>query len=104
MSLQCASPSLPPPSQSTDLPPHADSFTYGILYLLFSAVPLIFTQLHGWTPVQGSLPFLAVLVGTLIAAAINFTYSARVFAPYLDKVRLPLAASPFPLCVAWKRS
>jgi DHA1 family multidrug resistance protein-like MFS transporter len=59
--------------------------------MLFSAVPIIFERNHGWTPVEGSLPFLAVLVGTLIAAAINFTYSARVFAPYTDKVRASYA-------------
>ncbi|GAA6040011.1 hypothetical protein JCM8097_004737 [Rhodosporidiobolus ruineniae] len=62
-----------------------NSFTYGILYMLFSAVPIVFEQNHGWTPVQGSLPFLAVLVGTLVAAAFNWWYSAHVFAPYLDK-------------------
>ncbi|BGP17112.1 hypothetical protein JCM10213_003891 [Rhodosporidiobolus nylandii] len=62
-----------------------NSFTYGVLYLMFSAVPIIFEEEHGWTPVQASLPFLAVLVGILIAALVNYLYSAHVFAPYLDK-------------------
>ncbi|CEQ41291.1 SPOSA6832_02992 [Sporobolomyces salmonicolor] len=62
-----------------------NSFTYGILYLLFGAVPIIFEQNRHWTPVQSALPFLAVLVGTLTAAAINLLYSTFVFAPYLDK-------------------
>ncbi|GAA5978913.1 hypothetical protein JCM11641_000091 [Rhodosporidiobolus odoratus] len=62
-----------------------NSFTYGVLYLMFSAVPIIFEETHGWTPVQGSLPFLGVLVGTLIAAFLNYIYSSHVFAPYLDK-------------------
>ncbi|GAA5910879.1 hypothetical protein JCM5296_002558 [Sporobolomyces johnsonii] len=62
-----------------------NSFTYGILYLLFGAVPIIFEQHKGWTPVQSALPFLAVLVGTLTAASINLLYSHFVFAPYLDK-------------------
>ncbi|GAA5867110.1 hypothetical protein JCM8547_006242 [Rhodosporidiobolus lusitaniae] len=62
-----------------------NSFAYGILYLLFSAVPIVFEQNLGWTPVQGSLPFLAVLVGTLTAGLINYLYSSKVFARYLDK-------------------
>ncbi|GAA6051976.1 hypothetical protein NBRC10513_002600 [Rhodotorula toruloides] len=40
---------------------------------------------HGWTPVQSSLTFLAVLVGTLIAAFINYLYSRFVFARHIDK-------------------
>lgn len=92
----------------------------GILYLLFGAVPIIFEQGKGWTPVQvsflgnaapaprslqmqASLPFLAVLLGTLFAAAFNFAYSKYVFGPYLDRhggsakpeMRLPpMSASP----------
>lgn len=33
----------------------------GILYLLFTAVPIIFQIDKGWTPVQASLPFLSVV-------------------------------------------
>ncbi|GAA6064705.1 hypothetical protein JCM10212_001610 [Sporobolomyces blumeae] len=62
-----------------------NSFTYGVLYLLFGAVPIIFVDNKGWTPVQAALPFLAVLVGCLTAAAINLFYSVRVFAPYVDR-------------------
>ncbi|BGP32950.1 hypothetical protein JCM10296v2_004736 [Rhodotorula toruloides] len=62
-----------------------NSFTYGTLYLLFSSVPIIFEEGHGWTPVQTSLTFLAVLVGTLIAAFINYLYSRFVFARHIDK-------------------
>lgn len=32
-----------------------NSFTYGILYLLFGAVPIVFEQGKGWTPVEASL-------------------------------------------------
>lgn len=53
--------------------------------MLFGAVPIIFLEGKGWTQVQASLPFLAVLVGTLIGAAINLVYSHLVFAPYLDR-------------------
>ncbi|BGO92279.1 hypothetical protein NBRC10512_001176 [Rhodotorula toruloides] len=62
-----------------------NSFTYGTLYLLFSSVPIIFEEGHGWTAIQSSMTFLAVLVGTLIAAFINYLYSRFVFARHIDK-------------------
>jgi len=62
-----------------------NSFTFGILYLLFGAVPIIYEEQRGWNILQGSLPFLAVLLGTLFAAAINAIYSQFVFAPNVDK-------------------
>lgn len=61
-----------------------NSFTYGVLYLLFSAVPIVFEEHKGWTPVQSSLCFLATLVGCLVAAALNHSYAKFVFGPYLD--------------------
>ncbi|EIM92287.1 MFS general substrate transporter [Stereum hirsutum FP-91666 SS1] len=62
-----------------------NSFAYGILYLLFGAVPIVYEEKRGWNPLVGSLPFLAVLVGTLTAAMVNIYYSSHVFAPYLEK-------------------
>jgi len=62
-----------------------NSFTYGILYLLFGAVPIIYEKNRGWNTLVGSLPFLAVLLGTLVSALINALYSEFVFAPHLDK-------------------
>lgn len=57
-----------------------NSFAYGCLYLMFSAVPIIFEEGRGWTPVQTSTTFLAVLVGTLIAASFNYLYGRFYFA------------------------
>jgi len=48
-------------------------------------VPIIYEQNRGWTTLQGSFPFFAVLLGTFFAAAINATYSLLVFAPNVDK-------------------
>lgn len=48
-------------------------------------MPIIFGQQKGWTDVQAALPFLAVLVGTMIAAGINLLYSKYVFGPHLDR-------------------
>ena len=53
--------------------------------LLFGAVPIIYEKHRGWNTLQGSLPFLAVLLGTFIAAALNVAYSQLVFAPNVDK-------------------
>ncbi|KAH7346283.1 hypothetical protein BKA65DRAFT_477497 [Rhexocercosporidium sp. MPI-PUGE-AT-0058] len=37
------------------------SFVNGLSYILFEAFPIEFLENRGWTPVQGSLPFLSVL-------------------------------------------
>jgi DHA1 family multidrug resistance protein-like MFS transporter len=39
--------------------------------LLFEAFPIEFQEVRGWTPVQGSLVFLAVLVGVVISGGIQ---------------------------------
>ncbi|EIN08811.1 MFS general substrate transporter [Punctularia strigosozonata HHB-11173 SS5] len=62
-----------------------NSFAYGILYLLFAAVPIIYEENRGWSTLVGSLPFLGVLVGTILAAAINISYSRYRFAPLVEK-------------------
>ena len=61
-----------------------NGFSYGILYGLFAAIPIIFSENRGWKPVPSALPNLATLVGTLLAAAINGGYANIFFARYLD--------------------
>lgn len=41
------------------------SFVYGLIYGSLAAIPIIFEERRGWTPVQGSLPFLALLLGAV---------------------------------------
>ncbi|WWC85578.1 uncharacterized protein L201_000442 [Kwoniella dendrophila CBS 6074] len=62
-----------------------NAFAYGVLYLLFASIPIIFEETRGWSSVPGSLPNLATLVGTLLAAALNYMYSVLIFAKYLDE-------------------
>ena len=40
---------------------------YGTLYILFSAFPICFQEAHGWTKGTGSLAFLGVAVGMIVA-------------------------------------
>lgn len=47
------------------------SFVYGILYALLEAIPIVFQEHRGWGPVTGALPFLAVLVGIILAGGLN---------------------------------
>lgn len=61
-----------------------NSFVYGLLYLLFEAFPIEYRQHRGWTPVQGSLVFLAVLVGVIISGGIQASYQPY-FWKQLDK-------------------
>ncbi|WVR03429.1 hypothetical protein IAU60_000420 [Kwoniella sp. DSM 27419] len=61
-----------------------NAFAYGVLYLLFASIPIIFEENRGWSPVPASLPNLATLVGCLIAALLNFLYAKYAFAKYMD--------------------
>ncbi|KAA8911554.1 major facilitator superfamily domain-containing protein [Sphaerosporella brunnea] len=44
---------------------------YGILYLCFTAYPIVFTQIRGWGPGLSGLAFLGIGVGTTLAVAIE---------------------------------
>lgn len=47
------------------------SFCYGILYMQLGAIPIIFRQLRGWTPVVATLPFLCILIGAGLGCCLN---------------------------------
>ncbi|KAI9663140.1 MAG: hypothetical protein M1821_008188 [Bathelium mastoideum] len=47
------------------------SFVYGILYGNLASFPIEFQEERGWNPLVGSLPFLALFIGTLIGAGAN---------------------------------
>jgi DHA1 family multidrug resistance protein-like MFS transporter len=44
-----------------------NGLVYGLLYLIFFAYPYCFEGIRGWSPGIASLPFLAMLVGILMA-------------------------------------
>jgi hypothetical protein len=46
-------------------------FVYGILYLSLASFPIEFQELRGWNALVGALPFLALLFGILLGAAVN---------------------------------
>lgn len=41
---------------------------YGTLYMLFAAFPIVYQEQRGWNPGIGGLPFLGVMVGTILGA------------------------------------
>ena len=47
------------------------SFVYGILYLSLASFPIEFQEGRGWNQLVGALPFLGLLVGFLLGAAVN---------------------------------
>ncbi|KZF25582.1 putative MFS multidrug transporter [Xylona heveae TC161] len=47
------------------------SFVYGILYLFLGAFPIVFEEERGWNQVVGALPFLALLLGIVLAGCLN---------------------------------
>ena len=64
-----------------------NAFVYGLLYLLFVAVPIEYEEERGWTSLQGSLVFLAVLVGVLISGGIQAAYQP-LFWKQIDQAHL----------------
>ncbi len=69
-----------------------NSFCYGILYMNLSAVPFIFMEERGWKPLPADLPFLSLLIGALIGAAINivnqFNYNKKGHGKVVPELRL----------------
>ncbi|KAJ5683568.1 hypothetical protein N7462_006733 [Penicillium macrosclerotiorum] len=53
------------------------AIVYGTLYMLFDAFPIIFQEIRGWSEGVGSLPFLAVMIGMMIAVGLNMYDNKR---------------------------
>lgn len=61
------------------------AIVYGTLYLLFAAYPIVFQQVRGWSPGIGSLPFLGVLVGMMLAVVYTIVYENPRYVKVVDK-------------------
>ncbi|ELR07705.1 hypothetical protein VC83_03753 [Pseudogymnoascus destructans] len=72
------------------------SFIYGTFYASLASFPIIFQEARGWNELVGSLPFLGVLIGIIMGAALsalnqkyyNIAYEANDFKP-VPEARLP---------------
>ncbi|KAJ5084927.1 hypothetical protein NUU61_009506 [Penicillium alfredii] len=53
------------------------ALVYGTLYMLFDAFPIVFQEIRGWSEGVGSLPFLAVMIGMMIAVGLNMYDNKR---------------------------
>jgi hypothetical protein len=53
------------------------SFVYAILYLTLQVFPIVFEEQRHWSPVVGSLPFLAMFIGIIAATGINLGNQPR---------------------------
>lgn len=47
------------------------SSVYGVLYLNLASFPIEFQELRGWNALVDALPFLALLFGIFLGAAVN---------------------------------
>ncbi|GAA6038878.1 hypothetical protein JCM8097_000548 [Rhodosporidiobolus ruineniae] len=56
---------------------------YGLIYLLFEAYPVIFSEIHHLGPGYSSLPFLGTFVGAIISVPITLWYQKQ----YLEAVK-----------------
>ncbi|GAD94284.1 MFS transporter [Paecilomyces variotii No. 5] len=53
------------------------AIVYGTLYMLFSAFPIVYQKQRGWSPGIGSLPFMGVMTGMMMAVAYNMWDNKR---------------------------
>lgn len=53
------------------------AIVYGTLYMLFDAFPIVFQEIRGWSEGIGSLPFLSVMIGMMVAVALNMSDNKR---------------------------
>ncbi|KAF2684287.1 MFS general substrate transporter [Lentithecium fluviatile CBS 122367] len=87
------------------------SFVYGILYLLFEAYPVSFSEQRGWTLGISQLPFTAFIVGIILggaliaySAATNFTRAYNKHGKAVPEERLPpmiVGAICLPIGLFW---
>lgn len=53
------------------------AIVYGTLYMLFGAFPIVYQEIRGWNEGVGSLPFLGVMTGMMIAVGCNMWDNKR---------------------------
>lgn len=53
------------------------AIVYGTLYMLFDAFPIVFQEIRGWSEGIGSLPFLSVMIGMMVAVGLNMYDNKR---------------------------
>lgn len=53
------------------------AIVYGTLYMLFAAYPIVFEGVRGWNQGVGSLPFLGIMVGMLMAVVYSIWDNKR---------------------------
>jgi len=74
---------------------NVSSFSTPLIFVT-GAIPIIFAEHRGWKQVVSELPFLAILIGTVLGAAIN-TYNQfryNTIAEKLGKSVVPEARLP----------
>lgn len=60
------------------------AIVYAILYSFFSAFPIVFQQVRGWSPGQGGLAFLGILIGMLMGIMLQIIYFNPAYAKKVD--------------------
>lgn len=67
------------------------SFIYGLIYLLFEAIPIVFEETHGLNAGEAGLVFLALLFGCVCGCALYMLYYNK------EYIRLHHAMAPKPV-------
>lgn len=84
-----------------------NAFIYGLLYMLLTAVPIIFGGQYKWKAGVDVLPYLGIFIGTFIGAICNIVIDSRVQTrlrktgeKYVAEYRLiPMMVGSIPFCI-----
>jgi MFS family permease len=78
------------------------AFVYGILFLDFTAYPIVFGQVRGWSIGVSGLAFLGIAAGIAISTAMS-PYFNTIYKRYVEKLGGPLPEARLPplIVAAW---
>ncbi|KAI1387974.1 MFS general substrate transporter [Hypoxylon trugodes] len=76
------------------------AFVYGLVFLFFEGFPIAFVEIRGWEPQMGSLPFLGLMIGQILATGFTIYCALSGFTRKLQSTSSAIAPeSRLPLMI-----
>lgn len=76
------------------------SLAYGVIYITLTMYPLAFVTSRGWSRIDGSLPFLGIVIGVVLACIAIALHSIYYVSPRLEETGAHLPERRLPPMIA----
>ncbi|KAH8672275.1 major facilitator superfamily domain-containing protein, partial [Ilyonectria robusta] len=76
------------------------SLAYGVIYISLTMYPLAFVTSRGWSRIDGSLPFLGIVIGVILACIAIAMHSIFYVSPRLEETGIHLPERRLPPMIA----